>query len=353
MNPRRITASYLSVAAVVLGLTPLVARGADPEIVSVEKIWDQGKHNAFTDLVRWHDAWYCTFRESEAHVGGDGQIRVLTSKDGKTWESAALISEQGIDLRDPKFSVTPDDRLMIVAGGSLYGGTKVLKGRRPRVLFSKDGREWTPPTPVLTDGEWLWRVTWHDGKAYGVSYNAEARATDAGKAAAQAKKVEPGPAEWKLKLFSSPDGVHYDLVTHLDVPGHPNETTVRFLPDGTMLALVRREAGNKLAWIGQAKAPYTKWTWTETKHQVGGPNFIPLPNGELWAAGRNYPNRVSTVVARMTPTSYEPLLTLPSGGDTSYAGLVWHDGQLWMSYYSSHENKKSAIYLAKIKLPEK
>ena len=42
-------------------------------------------------------------------------------------------------------------------------------------------------------------------------------------------------------------------------------------------------------------------------------------------------------------------LTLPSGGDTSYAGLVWHEGLLWMSYYSSHEGKTS-IYLAKVRL---
>ena len=45
-------------------------------------------------------------------------------------------------------------------------------------------------------------------------------------------------------------------------------------------------------------------------------------------------------------------LKLPSGGDTSYAGLVWHDGLLWVSYYSSHEGKTS-IYLAKVRLPSK
>jgi len=43
-------------------------------------------------------------------------------------------------------------------------------------------------------------------------------------------------------------------------------------------------------------------------------------------------------------------LKLPSGGDTSYPGLVWHDGLLWVSYYSSHEGKTS-VYLAKVKLP--
>ncbi len=58
---------------------------------------------------------------------------------------------------------------------------------------------------------------------------------------------------------------------------------------------------------------------------------------------------MKTVLARMDRDRYEPVLTLPSGGDTSYPGLVWHDDQLWMSYYSSHEGKTS-IYLARIRI---
>lgn len=325
---------------------------AEPRVVSVKKIWDQGAHNAFTDLIRWHDAFYCTFREAEGHVGGDGKLRVLKSTDGDQWESVALLAEEGIDLRDPKLSITPDDRLMILAGGSVYGGTKVIKGRQPRVAFSKDGRVWTPTQRVLDEGDWLWRVTWHDGKAYGVSYVEEARSSAAAKAAADTGKIEPGPADWKLKLVVSDDGVHYRLVTHLDVPGHPNETTLRFLPDGTMVALVRREGGNQFGWIGHAKAPYTDWAFTETRHRLGGPNFIQVPDGSLWAGSRLHDGSVKTTLARMTINSYEPVLSLPSGGDTSYPGLVWHDGSLWMSYYASHEGK-SAIYLAKIQLPVK
>jgi hypothetical protein len=324
--------AFLVLLASIAGFTPqLVA--AEPEIVSVTKIWDQGKHNAFTDLIRWRGKWYCSFREGDGHVGGDGQLRVLESTDGTSWESVALVSEAGIDLRDPKLSITPDDRLMIVAGGSVYEGT-TFKGMQPRVTFSRDGRTWTAPQRVLGEGEWLWRVTWHDGKAYGVSYTVP---------------EDRKKGERLLKLVVSKDGVQYDLVTQLDVPGQPNETTLRFLPDGEMIALVRREGGNTFGWIGTSQAPYTEWSWHETQHRLGGPNFIRLPNGELWAAGRSYPGGAKTVLARMTRDSYEPVLTLPSGGDTSYPGLVWHDGLLWVSYYASHEGK-SAIYLAKVKL---
>jgi hypothetical protein len=304
-----------------------------PTIVNVARIWDGGAHNAFTDLIRWRDRWYCTFREGDDHVGGDGRIRVLVSADGDNWSSAALAGETGIDLRDPKLSITPDGRLMIVAGGSVYEGKRYL-GRQPRVMFSSDGNTWSAPQRVLEEGDWLWRVTWHDGRAYGVSY-----------------RTQPGDSsEWALTLVSSADGRTFDRVTTLSVPGRPNEATLRFMPDGEMAALVRREAGDRLAWIGRSRAPYTTWTWHETPHQVGGPNFIRLPDGALWAVGRSYPGGPKTVVARMTlEGGYEPVLTLPSGGDTSYAGMVWDADLLWVSYYASHEGK-TAIYLARVKV---
>ena len=53
----------------------------------------------------------------------------------------------------------------------------------------------------------------------------------------------------------------------------------------------------------------------------------------------------------MDEKSITPVLAFPSGGDTSYAGQVWYDDILWISYYSSHEGKTS-IYLAKVKLPK-
>lgn len=316
----------------------------------VQKIWDAGKHNAFTDLIRFQDRWYCTFREADAHVGGDGKLRVLVSADGAKWESAALLAEKGIDLRDPKLSVAADGRLMIVAGGSVYEGKNLL-GRQPRVAFSGDGKTWTPTKRVLAEGEWLWRVTWHNGTCYGVSYNAAGRAAKDAKDAAATGRVGPGPAEWKLKLWSSTDGEKYVLVTHLDVPGHPNETTLRFTPSGEMVALVRREGGSKKGWVGTSAAPYKQWTWRELPAQVGGPNFLAVPDGPTVAAVRLYDGKVRTSLCLFDPKTgrLDEALKFPSGGDTSYAGLVWHDGLLWVSYYSSHEGK-SAIYLARVKV---
>jgi len=315
----------------VIGLITAPLPAAEPELVSVAMIWDKGRHNAFTDLVRFQDKWFCTFREADAHVGGDGRCRILTSTDGESWTSVALIEEKGIDLRDPKLSVTPDGRLMLVAGGSVYEG-KTYKGRQPRVAFSADGKTWTPTRRVLAEGDWLWRVTWHDKACYGVTY-----ASTADKSSA-------------VRLVKSTDGEHFSDVTKLDVPDQPNEATVRFRADGTMVALVRREAGNRNGWVGSAKAPYTEWTWKELDHRLGGPEFVILPDGEMWAGTRLFETGATkTAVGRLTLSGFEPKLTLVSGGDTSYPGMVWHDNLLWMSFYSGHDGK-AKIYLAKIRL---
>ena len=50
---------------------------------SATKIWDQAPHNAFTDLVRFNDRWFCVFREGKGHVSPDGALRVITSVDGE------------------------------------------------------------------------------------------------------------------------------------------------------------------------------------------------------------------------------------------------------------------------------
>jgi hypothetical protein len=315
---------------------------AGPRLVSAVKIWDAAPHNAFTDLTRFGEKWFCTFREAQGHVTGNGSIRVITSTDGEQWESAALLSEAGIDLRDPKFSITPDGRLMLVMGGSVYEN-KALKERQPRVAFSRDGRTWTAPQRVLAKGDWLWRVTWHKGRAYGIAYS-------------NASKTTP-TNEWTVRLVESDDGTEFRTVANLALPGRPNEATVRFLANDDCVALVRREGmpanADKDAWIGHSPPPYKDWHWHTAGMSVGGPNFLVLPSGALVASGRQSnpkPASAKTFVGPMTLESVKADLILPSSGDCSYPGLVWHDGLLWVSYYSTHEGKTS-IYLAKVRLP--
>jgi hypothetical protein len=298
-----------------------------PEIVSVKMIWDEAEHNAFTDLVRYRDRWWISFREARDHGPSIGKVRIIVSDDGRNWRSAALVRQDEIDLRDPKLSVMPDGRLMLIMGGSVNASSK-YSTRAPRVAFSKNGLHWTEPRKLLAEDHWLWRVTWHNGQAWSVS------------------KLGEGKHPRRGMLFRSNDGIDWEWITEFRLPNNSwnaSETTLRFMPDDELIALTRPH------WIGTSRPPYKDWSWTKMKENIGGPNFIRLPDGDLWAAGRRYGDKATTTLARLTRNSYQPVLTLPSGGDNSYPGMVWHDGLLWLSYYSSHEGRTS-IYLARIKI---
>ncbi|MBI4578322.1 MAG: hypothetical protein HY718_01375 [Planctomycetes bacterium] len=307
---------------------------AGPRLKEVRRIWDAAPHNAFTDLLRWRDRWYCTFREGARHVSDEASIRVLSSGDGEQWESMALLSQPGADLRDSKLSVTPDDRLMLV------GGLRTWPPRYPRslsswVAFSRDGREWTPRQRVIGDDEWLWRITWHDGAAYGIGYGG----TDPN---------NKESSDWFSRLYKSTDGTHYDEVARLQSFVGLTEATLRFDGNGRMYCIHRRDAGTTTALVGTSGPPYTQWTWRDTGFHLGGPALI-FHKGQWWAAGRWVVGAARTVLAHVDfeAGTIEPVLYLPSGGDCSYPGLVADGDDIWMSYYSSHE-KNTAIYLAKI-----
>ena len=145
MKPTRVlTTLLLAPLAALLCLTPSVsAQDHKPVLIESKRIWDKAQYNSFTDLTRFRDQWFCCFREGIAHTADIGKVRVLRSLDGVEWSSAALIEEDGIDLRDPKFSIKPDGQLMIIAGGSTYDMSikpAPTKTKQPRVINAPASR---------------------------------------------------------------------------------------------------------------------------------------------------------------------------------------------------------------------
>lgn len=323
-----------SLVCFVLSARPGAA--AEWKLIDTKRIWEQAPHNAFTDLVRFKERWYCTFREGATHVSPDGAIRVLTSTDGVQWESAALLQEKGQDLRDPKLSVMPDGRLMMVGAVAVAASGQTPKDHFSFVAFSKDGKEWTRPQRVLDSWQWLWRVTWHKDTAYGVVYQWD-------------PKDDNNTAKYRAFLVKSGDGVKYEKAADFDVK-NATEAALAFEGD-TMICLMRRDGTPSSAQLGVSEPPYKDWTWKDLKHFFGGPQLLRLPDGTWVAAGRlvqgGQPKTVLCALDIKAGT-LQPLVTLPSGGDTSYPGLVWHDKELWISYYASHD-KKTSIYLARLR----
>lgn len=306
---------------------------AQAELVGVRKIWDRAPHNAFTDLIRFKNEWFCVFREGAAHVSDDGALRVLTSSDGEAWVSAAQITSTNGDLRDAKITLTPKGELMLSGAVALRQPTPAK--HQSLAWFSADGRAWSSPSVIGETNQWLWRTTWHRRTAYSVGYDTA--------------------GENFVRLYTSRDGHRFDpLVPRLFDQGSPNETSVVFQPDDTALCLLRRDGNPGTGQLGIARPPYTNWEWKDLGVKIGGPHMLRLQDGRLVAAVRLHDGGVRTSLCWIDPQSGKlaEFLKLPSGGDCSYAGLVFHAGLLWVSYYSSHEGK-TAIYLAKVRLPRK
>jgi hypothetical protein len=302
----------------------------------VEQIWSNGQHCAFTSLIEFKGKYYCTFREGYSHIfdnegNAEGKIRILASKNGKKWESVALIGKDGYDLRDPKFSITPDGRLMVSLGGSIYRNRKLV-GAQSHVMFSEDGKRFTEPIPVVIDPQvkgdlnWIWRVTWHKGVGYGMSYDRKNN----------------------ISLLRTEDGIDYSLIKTVNMEGFPNETTIRFDKDDTMWMMIRRDKGDRKAKLATSRPPYSDWEYTDLPMFVGGPDFL-IQDGLCIAGGRAHETGAKPKTVLSTDLFRGgPQITLPSGGDTSYPGLMVVGNELWVSYYSTHETPKASIYLAKI-----
>ena len=300
------------------------------ELIDLRRIWDHGEHNAFTDLVRFRDAWFCTCREASGHAVTDGNVRVFRSVDGEAWESAAFIEcpKTHTDLRDPKLSVTPAGELMLT--------TAAYKPVcQPFVWFSTDGASWGDPHAVGDPGTWLWRPIWHKGRACGFAY-------DVGRNGATGNFVQ---------LYASETGRDFSRVGPRQLEGiYANETAMAFLEDDACVCLLRCDGDDSSAKVGRAEPPYRDWRWRDLGVQIGGPALLRLPDGQFLAAVRLQNGGARTSLCWLDPAAatLTEALRLPSGGDTSYAGMALHEGLVWVAYYSSHEGKTS-IYLAKVR----
>ena len=323
------------VVAVLAGM-PLMAQPRQDINIKVSRIWSNGEYCSFASMIKFKGKYYVSFRESDTHQilkaeNRCGKSRVLVSDDGENWRSVALIEKEGYDLRDPKLSITPDGRLMLLMGGSVYKDLK-LANMYPQVCFSKDGEHFSDLQPVrFADGlsrenEWIWRVTWHEGVGYGVVYGSG------------------------FMLVKTTDGVNYDLVCRLDMPGRPGEATVRFLPDGTMAMMVRRDGDSRNGAWGMSKAPYTQWTWNDMDVPLGGPDFMITSDTTMIVASRSLYSTEKTMLFKGNMKGkVEEIAILPSGGDdNSYTGMIVEGNELWVAYYSKHEGPKASIYLAKV-----
>ena len=95
-------------------------------VASVRRVFHNGEHNAFTDLVRFKDTFYLTFRSCpDGHmVHPTASIIILASKDAQEWRQVHRFHVEERDTRDPHFLIFRDK--LFVYTGTWYSGATTL-----------------------------------------------------------------------------------------------------------------------------------------------------------------------------------------------------------------------------------
>jgi hypothetical protein len=295
---------------------------------SVKKLVANGRHNAFTALVRWHDQYWLAFREAKEHNSSDGDIVVMRSSDGESW-TGAMRQNVLPDDRDPQFLATPK-RLFLYEPA--LDGSKLTSF----VTFTEDGRVWSQPQPVYEPQFIFWKPLVHGDRYYATAH----------------KKSEGAKAgeEREAHLITSTDGLRWERVSTIRAGKWESETTIHFPSDDRLLAFLRTKYSVPGSVL-ESSAPFTAWTERPAGTHLSG-HSVHTFRGVTYLLSRTMDDsgkKTGTMIYTLEGKKLVPYCALPSGGDCSYAEAVEVGDEMLVSYYSSHEGATN-IYLARVPL---
>jgi hypothetical protein len=322
-------------------------RVATVRVNSVRRLFHNGQHNAFTDLCRFGDHIYLTFRTCpDGHmVHPTSSILVLRTTDGTDWQQVHQFNVPLRDTRDPHFLVF-QQKLFVITGTWYCGATspksRDLNEHLGYACVTSDGTNWQGPHLLEgTYGHYVWRAAAHGNRAYLCGRRKHEFY----------KSDEPEPDIVESALLASDDGLVWSKVG-LFQEKFGDETAFLFEPDGSILA-VARGGGKQPAQLCRAQHPYRDWQRTDLGRQVGGP-LLTRWNGHTLVGGRKTLADPKTTLYWLSDDQLREFAELPSAGDNSYPGFVaLDDRRAWISYYSTHERNDAgqpitAIYLAEL-----
>ncbi|MDX9973751.1 MAG: sialidase family protein [FCB group bacterium] len=329
-----------------MGVFVCAAAGAETSLDWMSTVAKDGRHNAFTDLVRWQDQYYVCFRHGDNHMSMDGEIRVMRSADMKTWEPCGVLDTFGDD-RDPHFAATNDTLYVYFGTWDLQhdagNGLPDRGGVRSYFASSADGTNWSKIQGVYESGWWLWRVRWHDGAFYSAAYTAH----------------RPKPEVRETRFLKSEDGLNWSLVSVAFREASAGEADMLFADDGSVRMFTRTNEGTKTSYWLQSDPARAQWTAKDSGVMVHAPAFA-MWKDRLFVSGRGKGEKGSvTRIWEVKGDELVELITLPSGGDTSYPGLMADPASLegdvpglFVTWYSQHENggekKPAAVYAGRV-----
>jgi hypothetical protein len=345
----------LAFLSCILSLQPSLA--AEPPAVAISnirRVFYNGEHNAFTDLVRFKGQLYLCFRSCpDGHmVFNTASVIVLRSADeGATWQPVHRFSVKDRDTRDPHFHVH-NEQLFVYTGTWWSGPGKIepkeydMNKMLGFAVFSDDGTKWSEPTMLEgTFGHYIWRAASFGGKAFlcgrrkpGFDITAKG----------EGEKVQS-------LMLESDDGLVWKKRAYFTETAG-DETAFLFENDGSLLA-IGRHGGGKEAFLIRSKTPFIEWDRKSLDRAIGGPLIAKWGEHVLVAGRRTTKEKgPKTSLCWLVGDQLHEFAELPSGGDNSYPGFIGlSPSKGLLSWYSSHEKNEAgktitAIYMTELNL---
>ncbi len=340
-----------TIVSLILSLSTAVIGAPKVEVENVRRVFHNGEHNAFTDLTRFGDTYYLTFRSCpDGHgVSPNASVIVLSSPNLQDWKQVYRFSVPKRDTRDPHFLIFRD-RLFVYTG-TWYSGDAPIKRSQDLELNlhlgygvqTTDGVNWSDPFELHgTFGHYVWRAAAFGDKAYLC-----ARRKIAFKVG---PRGEPRSVE-SLMLESDDGKIWRKRATFQEVAG--DETAFLFEPGGRIVGIGRRREPAQLL---RSDPPYQIWQRSSLSRTIGGPLIAKWGKHTLVGGRHTTADGPVTSLCWLIGDNLEEFAILPSGGDTSYPGFTaLSPTHATVSWYSSHEKDArgrnlTAIYLADLRL---
>lgn len=333
-------------------------------------VWESNRYSSFTDIVFFKKKYYCAFREAGSHVvseyGERGKIIVRSSDDCSTWKTELEIVND-FDNRDPHFVISDDGTKLYVYYGMMRpigeegyfpnpctqmsvldtdanGDLRLESMNDVEIKYSKNGR-------TLDKSQfWLWGITKHSGKYYGVAYyifNPDQK---------------DRPLSGRPILASSTDGIHYEEICDFLFEGKVyfngvgyedigNEASPCFIGDRLYIFFRSVQAQNAI--VAYSDPPYTRWSgkWkTYEGMQMQCPIAIPLWD-KIYVCMRG--NTHGVPIYAFDPETMEFNFVhdvyANTSTDRAYPGMIVHDDALHVVYYA-YKSVAQNIYYQRIPL---
>jgi len=344
-------------------------------------IFSDGRHNAFTSLVRWRDRFWLAFRNGSSHRGHDGRILVISSPDLGEWSAPTVAIETPNDDRDPRLVVFRD-RLFVAAHTVVreFGDEAHLDGTihttqlHTVMSATDDGTSWEKPWVATEPHHFIWWMEARGGQVYATERYAWRVLVEG-----EQKR------EYQTNFLRSADARRWQRIGMISRERLASECAFVFLPSGRAVGFLRHDSDQRPE-IVVAEPPYERWeAVVSVPFMYSGP-CLGLVDGRIVVAGRAFfedpgtplltpemrPRQRGVLIAtvdlearRLEPRLMIPHPTGPLGPDDpradedarfnapdiSYAQVAdLGEGRFAMSYYAGSKGKVSNIRLARLRL---